>query len=184
MQMTRQIALLAAAFAVFAGQPAAAQDAGSDKVNTLIVYGDDECPQSSADQITVCARMDEGERFRIPQNLRQSDDPANEAWANRVQSFEAVGDFGPLSCSPVGLGGELGCTAEMIEAAYAEKRAGSDVRFAQLIEQARAERLSTIDEEAADTQARVEVLERQYMERIQREEDAAGEVTDPLPQPR
>lgn len=188
--MTR---LIVPAFAIFvsglAMQPAVAQtigvEPGSERVNTLIVYGDDECPQSTADEITVCARMDENERFRIPENLRLSDSPANESWATRVQSFEAVGDFGPLSCSPVGMGGELGCTAALIETAYAEKASSSSVRFSQLIEQARAERLSTIDAEAADTQARVEELERQYMEKVAREEAAEAAATpDPLPRPR
>jgi hypothetical protein len=154
--------------------PAAAQGAGEERVNTLIIYGDDQCPVSTGEEITVCARLDEGERYRIPESLRESENPANESWASRVRSFEAVGDFGPLSCTPVGAGGELGCTAKMIEAAYAEKAGGSNVRFAELIAQARAERLSTIDEEAAATQARVEELERQYMERVRREE--AGEA--------
>jgi hypothetical protein len=121
--------------------------------------------------------MDEQERFRIPEALRQSSDPANESWASRVRSYEAVGDFGPLSCSPVGAGGELGCTAQFIEAAYAERRSGPGVRAGELIAAARAERLETIDEEAADTQARVEVLEREYLERVERED--AGEVAPP-----
>ena len=146
--------------------PAAAQDEGGDKVNTVIIYGDDPCPPSTDGEIVVCARLDESERYRIPENLRQSDDPANVAWTERVKSFEAVGDFGPLSCSPVGAGGELGCTAEFIEAAYAERRGGPSVRAAELIAAAREERLSTIDAEAAATQARVEELERQYMERV------------------
>lgn len=154
--------------------PAAAQDEGGDKVNTVIIYGDDPCPPSTDGEIVVCARLDESERYRIPENLRQSDDPANVAWTERVKSFEAVGDFGPLSCSPVGAGGELGCTAEFIEAAYAERRGGPSVRAAELIAAAREERLSTIDAEAAATQARVEELERQYMERVRQEE--AGEV--------
>src|SRR5690606_16959082 len=117
------------------------------------------------------------ERYRIPERLRQSDNPANNAWANRVQAFEAVGDFGPLSCSPIGTGGELGCTAEMIEAAYAERAQSSNVRFSQLIAEERAERLSTIDADAAATQARVEELERQYDERIRRaQEGEEGEA--------
>jgi hypothetical protein len=153
--------------------PGAAQDVGGDKVNTIIVYGDDACPPSTGEQITVCARMDEGERFRIPENLRESGSPANESWANRVKAFETVGEFGPLSCSPFGAGGELGCTAKMIETAYAEKRQGSNVRFGQLIAAARQERLATIDAEAAETQGRVEEVERQYQERIRREQDAA-----------
>jgi hypothetical protein len=155
--------------------PAAAQDQAGDRVNTVIIYGDDECPTSEGNEITVCARLDESERFRIPERLRQSQDPANEAWASRVQAYEAVGNFGPLSCSTVGSGSELGCTPQLIEAAYAERRAGSGVRFSQLIEQERAERLATIDAEAAATQARVEEQERLYEAR----QRAAQEGTTP-----
>jgi len=156
--------------------PALAQEEGGDRVNTLIIYGDDECPKSEGNEIVVCARLDEGERYRIPERLRQSGDPANESWAEKVQAYETVGDFGPMSCSPVGAGGALGCTAKMIEAAYAERARSSDVRFSLLIEEERAERLSTIDEEAADTQARVEELERQYDERMRRAQE--GDETD------
>lgn len=170
---------LAASGALLALLPsgASAHDDAGDRVNTVIVYGDDECQQSSSDELVICVRMDEAERYRIPEALRQSESPANESWSNRVQAFEAVGDFGPLSCSPVGAGGELGCLAKIIEAAYAERRGGPSVRAAELIAQAREERLSTIDAEAAETQARVEELERQYMERVQRED--AGEVAPP-----
>jgi hypothetical protein len=164
----KRLALLVLATSAFgiASSPAAAQDAAGDRVNTVIVYGDDACPPSTGEEIVVCARMDEGERYRIPEALRQVDNPANESWANRVRSFETVGDFGPLSCSPVGAGGELGCTAQMIAAAYAERRTGPGIRAGELIAAAREERLAGIDAEAAATQARVEELERQYMERL------------------
>lgn len=169
--------LAACAFAA----PAAAQDDTGERVNQLIVYGDDECPVSDGETITVCARLDEGERFRIPQNLRESQSPANESWARRVRSYETVGNFGVMSCTPVGAGGDLGCTPQFIEAAYAERAQGSEVRFSQLIEEARAERLSEIDAEAAATQARVEELERQYMLRLERERAAElpGEEAPP-----
>ena len=164
--------------------PAAAQDDPGEKVNQVIIYGDDECPQSAADTITVCARMDESERYRIPERLRFSEDPANKSWTDKVKSFETVGAFGPLSCSTVGNGSELGCTAAFIEAAYAEKAQASEVRFSQLISEARQERLSEIDAEAAATQSRVEELERAYDERIAREQDAASGVDGaPLPSP-
>jgi hypothetical protein len=164
----------AAAAATLASAPAAAQQDAGDRVNTVIVYGDDECPQSSGSEIVVCARMDENERYRIPEALRQSTSPENEPWANKVRAYETVGNFGALSCSPVGSGGELGCTAKMIEAAYQERATSSDVRAGELIAAAREERLETIDAEAAATQARVEELERQYMERVRAED--AGEV--------
>jgi hypothetical protein len=164
----KRLALLVVATSAFgiASSPVAAQDAAGDRVNTVIVYGDDACPPSTGDEIVVCARMDEGERYRIPEALRQVDNPANESWVNRVKSFETVGDFGPMSCSPVGAGGELGCTAQMIAAAYEERRTGPGIRAGELIAAAREERLAGIDAEAAATQARVEELERQYMERL------------------
>lgn len=173
--MTRLLAFATATAAfAFVSAPASAQQEAGDKVNTVIVYGDDECPQSSDNEIVVCARMEENERYRIPEALRQSNNPANEPWANKVRAYETVGSFGALSCSPVGSGGELGCTAKMIETAYQERATSSDVRAGELIAAQRAERLETIDAEAADTQARVEELERQYLERARAEE--AGEV--------
>lgn len=180
-------ALLASA-ALFAA-PLAAQDQPGDRVNMVVIFGDDACPESTADEITVCARKAESERFRIPEKLRESEDGENVAWARRVEKFETVGAFGTLSCSPAGAGGITGCTQAMIDAAYGEKSEDAGIRFGQLIEQARAERLATIDEDAADEQARVEAIEREYMERLEREREA--EVPDnpdspdaePLPDP-
>ncbi|WP_427965955.1 hypothetical protein [Altererythrobacter sp.] len=164
-----------------AAVPAAAQEDAGDKVNMVIVYGEDACPQPADGEITVCARKAEDERFRIPENLRTSDSAANTAWTRRVESYEMVGDFGALSCDPAGAGGFTGCTQQMINAAYADKREGSDVRFSQLIEAARAERLSTIDADAAAEQERVEQIEREYMERLERERKGQlpGEVAAP-----
>ena len=74
--------------------------------------------------------------------------------------------------------------AKLIDTAYAEKREGSDIRFGQMIETERAKRLSTIDADAAATQARVEQLEKEYDAKIKAERDAeiAGTAA-PLPTP-
>jgi hypothetical protein len=178
--------LAAAAFAVPA--PALAQAEGpEEKYNQVIVYGDDPCPQSTEAEITVCARMDEDERFRIPEILRDSDAPENTAWSERVRQFETVGDFGIKSCTPVGPGGALGCTEKLIDQAFEERATSSNVRMGQLIEEERAKRLATIDADAAATQARVEAIEKEYMERLEREEAAAAADgpadADPLPSP-
>ena len=185
--MTRAalIALALSPLALIAGAgPALAQSDG-EKINQLIVYGDDPCPQSSEAEITVCARKGESERYRIPEVLRgDPDNPKNEPWTERVEAYETVGAQGIASCSPVGVGGATGCMARLIDAAYKERREGGDVRFGSLIEAARTERLSTIDAEAAATQARVEQLEKQYDARIAAERDAEtpGAVA-PLPTP-
>ena len=160
----------------------AAQDAG-EKVNQLIVYGDDPCPASTGSEITVCARKSEGERYRIPAPLRESGDlQKNEAWNNKVLAYETVGAFGTRSCSPVGPGGALGCTEKLINNAYAEKRESTDVRFSELIQAERAKRLATIDQEAADTQGRVEEAEKEYEARRRAAQEApAGDEAPSSP---
>ncbi|MET0587343.1 MAG: hypothetical protein ABWZ75_02375 [Novosphingobium sp.] len=160
--------------AVFIGSaPVMAQDAG-EKVNQIIVFGDDPCPVAAEGEITVCARKDESERFRIPEPLRETPSVRNDAWSNRVVAYETVGSAGTLSCSPVGAGGSTGCTQKLIDAAFAERRGASDVRFSQLIQEEREKRLATIDAEAADTQKRVEEIEKQYDERERARQDAQG----------
>ncbi|WP_288483654.1 hypothetical protein [uncultured Novosphingobium sp.] len=170
------IASTAAALAFAA--PALAQDgaetSGSDKVNQVIVYGDDPCPASTGDEITVCARKPEGERYRIPAPLRGVDRPTSEAWSNKVLAYETVGRFGTNSCSPVGAGGFTGCTQQMINKARAERENGTDVRFGDLIQKEREKRLSTIDATAADEQVSVEAEERAYEARKKAADAAAA----------
>ncbi len=178
--MIRQLALPLLAFVALSA-PAPAQDTAGDKVRMVIAYGDDEVAPPQGDEIVVVARLPEGDRYRIPESLRFSDDPANMAWARRVERLDMVGAFGTMSCSPVGLGGFTGCTQQLINAAAADRRDGSEARFSELIAAARAERLSTIDAEAAETQARVESLEKQYMERLERERNGALPGEDALP---
>ena len=114
-------ALAAAGAAALATAPAGAQQ---DKVRRLVVYGSDPCPRAaSGDEIVVCARRPETERYRIPKELRDqpSDDPENTSWAVRAESLEYVGRTGIQSCSTVGPGGFTGCWAEMMRQAREER---------------------------------------------------------------
>ncbi len=156
---------LAAAFAAVAlAAPAAAQNAappagsaGADsRVNQLIVYGNDPCPQS-ADEITVCARRPEADRYRIPEPLRDTENPESNSWANRALELQYVGRTGIQSCTPVGPGGATGCLMQLINQARAERRGADDVNWNALIEEARQERLGRIDQDA-------EVIEREQRE--------------------
>ena len=158
------------ALAALSAAPAAAQGTPEPKVNQLIVYGEDACPQSTDDTITVCARKGEHERFRIPELLREHSSPQNEAWNNKVLAYETVGRTGTMSCSPVGAGGWTGCSGKLIEQAYAEKSSDPGIKFGQMIAAERAKRLETIDQDAAETQARVEALELQMEARRKAEE--------------
>ncbi len=55
------------------------------------------------------------------------------------------------------------------------------MRFSQLIAEARSQRLATIDAEAAETQARVEQAEQDYLRRLGREQesDTPGDQSQP-----
>lgn len=144
----------------------------SDDVQTAIVYGEDAAPDCNDGMICVIARLPEGDRYRIPENLRFSDSPENSAWAQRVEKLQVVGKFGTLSCSPAGAGGFLGCTQELINQFSGEKRTDNNVRFSELIAAARTSRLATIDAKSAEEQARVEAIEREYMARLEKERAA------------
>ena len=166
--------LIAAPLAALAiASPAAAQDQAGDRVNMVIAYDESECPTPTIEgEIVVCQIVVEAERYRIPSNLRQSDSPENRTLNQRFEEIRYIGEFGTMSCSPAGAGGFTGCTQKLIDEAYAERSESENVRFSQLIEQARQERLSTIDEDAAAEQERVEQIEREYLERLERERDA------------
>lgn len=106
--------VIVAGFAALAASPAAAQV--SERV--LIIYGEDACPSSDGEEIVVCVRRDENERYRIPPELRDVRDlGANQSWLARSQAIEYVGRSGTMSCSPVGPGGFTGCTQELLRQA-------------------------------------------------------------------
>jgi opacity protein-like surface antigen len=120
------------------------------RVNQLIVYGTDPCPASSEDEIIVCARRPENDRFRIPAPLRETPGPASNSWANRATELQYVGRQGIGSCSPTGAGGATGCLVQFINQARAERGGADEVNWNALIEQARQERLSRIDAESEE----------------------------------
>ena len=105
--------------ATFGAAPALAQPS---RVSEIIVYGTDPCPRSTDDDVVVCARKPESERFRIPERLRTGGSlQSRQSWANRAIAFETYGKTGINSCSPVGAGGFTGCTQKLIDQAFRER---------------------------------------------------------------
>ncbi len=108
------MALVAADFAV----PVAPALAQQSSIAEIIVYGTDPCPRSTDDQVVVCARRPEAERYRIPKKYRDSGTKQErESWASRSKSLETVGATGINSCSAVGPGGYTGCLTQIIKQA-------------------------------------------------------------------
>lgn len=123
MRRLGSILLLVAAFA-----PVAAATAEPPQTTrTLVIYGDEPCPESKGDEIVVCARRPETERYRIPRELRDKGRPPSEiAWATRNEALdEEQRTARPGSCSVVGSWGQSGCWQQMLRQWYAERRARS-----------------------------------------------------------
>jgi hypothetical protein len=127
--MTRLMITLAAtavAMADFAALPAPAM-AQQNSVAEIIVYGTDPCPRSTDDQVVVCARRPESERYRIPEKLRPGGTPQQtESWANKAKVIETVGATGINSCSPVGPGGYTGCLTRVIKEAREQRKQSAE----------------------------------------------------------
>ncbi|MBQ1496916.1 MAG: hypothetical protein IIZ38_01240 [Sphingomonas sp.] len=127
------IVRLLVAAALLAG-PAMAQDSKQSqdtessgppkRVRSILLYGQEECPKpQSEEEIVVCANAGESP-YRIPKQFRNQpkQDAASQAWTNRVETVEEVNRAGlPNSCSPVGTGGQTGCTRQMIRQWYQER---------------------------------------------------------------
>ena len=121
--MTRAWRALAAFLVGIAG-PSAAQGPPPQRETRLVVYGDDPCPESGPDEIVVCARRPEEERYRIPAPLRRSERRTETSWSSRAAELEeAQRDTRPDSCSVVGSFGQTGCTQQMLRQWRAERRA-------------------------------------------------------------
>lgn len=184
--------LFVSALLLGSAAPGLAQDGapppsrGTERINQVIVYGDDPCPPAEGDDIVVCARMGEDERYRIPEVLRgDPNNPARESWTSRVTALERVGRTGTNSCTPSGLGGFTGCQAALINDAYAERGQAANVNWSNAVSEERRRRMEGFTEEA---QAQEEQALREEQARIAREGAAAAAAegspdADPLPSP-
>lgn len=133
----------------------------TDKVKLVYVYGDDACPVAAPDEIQVCAKMPEQERYRIPKELRGDPfAPQNQSWVNRARSLETVGASGINSCSTAGAGGFTGCFAKLAREAREERKTllGS-ATWKDAVAAQREKRLGTIDADSEKIEAEAKAAE-------------------------
>ena len=181
--LARLMFLTGAAITAMAAIPSAhAQDQmgpSNERIKQVIVYGDDPCPKSEGDEILVCARHDEKDRYRIPEELRNEPpgSTAHEAWGARAKSIEYVGRSGTESCSPVGAGGVTGCFNQIAAQAKAERALSGDKSWSELVAEKRQERLSKIDKDSEQIEERVKA------EEAARAQQEAGENATEAPAP-
>lgn len=101
------------------------------KTISIVVYGNDPCPQGKDDEIVVCAREPENERYRIPKRFRgkKEDAAPGNAWGNKVRASEDASRTAagiPDTCSAVGTGGQSGCYQHFITQAGQQRRQQKD----------------------------------------------------------
>jgi hypothetical protein len=115
-----KIIALAAMLGMIASPVFAAPTAGTTeaKISTLLVFGNDPCPRSTEDEVVVCARQPESERYRIPKQFRgkRYNAARDGSWAGTAKVLEYVSSRGlPGSCSFVGTAGQTGCFRRFLD---------------------------------------------------------------------
>lgn len=129
-----------------------------DRVDQLIVYDDADCPRDTDDTIASCIVVTGESPYRNPATLRPSAGRAEVTALERsrilLQPVSGVG-----SCSASGAGSIYGCAGQAYGDWKAERAERDEVRYGDLIAQARARRLALIDAEATDEQTAVDELD-------------------------
>lgn len=94
------------------------------RIRNLMLREGEKCPEPQGDEIIVCGKLDPGEMYRIPKELREEPVVAgNNPWTNRVETMMEANRPGlPNSCSPVGTGGQTGCNQQLIDQWHAARR--------------------------------------------------------------
>jgi len=123
--MMSKLLLTAATASIFAGLALPAAPALAQRTSEIIVYGTDPCPRSTDDDVVVCARRPEAERFRIPEVLRETGTlQQRQSWTKQAEALATAGATGVGSCSAVGPGGHTGCAQQEINRAFGDRREG------------------------------------------------------------
>lgn len=111
---------MAIGLTVLSASPATAQRA---QPSQIIVYGTDPCPRTTDDDVVVCYRRPESERFRLPEVLRpQGARQERQSWTRQAENLSTIGSTGLNKCSPVGPMGVAGCAQQEINQAFREVR--------------------------------------------------------------
>jgi hypothetical protein len=125
-----KVPLVVPLMAAFLPVAALAADPPARTVTTT-VYGTDPCPRPTGDEIIVCGREPEGERYRIPKRFRSGprvESGASASWASRVAGLEDAQRFTrPNSCSAIGSNGQTGCTQAMLQQWFRERHMAKDL---------------------------------------------------------
>lgn len=119
-------ALLAPAVPANADADLATQATPPERISFLVIFGEDKCPEAVGDEIVVCAPAPENDRYRIPKDLRDTEEDVvsgGSSWTSAVESLDGYSRAVlPNSCSVNGSNGFTGCTKAALDRWHAERR--------------------------------------------------------------
>ena len=97
------------------------------RIRQVTLAANEACPKSTAEEVVVCGTLNPDEQYRIPKRFRNNGPipPQNRSWVTRAQFVDEDGrrEAGiPNTCSPIGLGGQTGCS-ELAAKQWAAERA-------------------------------------------------------------
>ncbi|OQW48690.1 MAG: hypothetical protein A4S16_06035 [Proteobacteria bacterium SG_bin6] len=128
MRLVLMAALIALPAVASAQQPAddSYQAEPPQRIRSILVKPGEDCPKAEGNEVVVCAPIESP--YRVPRALRDEGPvkPQNQAWGARAlvldeESRRASGI--PNTCSPIGTGGQTGCTLQLIQQWQAERAA-------------------------------------------------------------
>ena len=95
-----------------------------ERISFLVAFGEEKCREPVGDEIVVCATVPENERYRIPVALRKKETVVTDrSWSSAVETLDSFArDLRPNSCSVNGSGGFTGCTQNLLQTWFAERR--------------------------------------------------------------
>ncbi|MBL0924326.1 MAG: hypothetical protein IBJ12_07650 [Sphingomonadaceae bacterium] len=95
-----------------------------ERISFLVAFGEEKCREPVGDEIVVCANMPENERYRIPLALRKKERVVTDrSWSSAVEALDSfASDLRPNSCSVNGSNGFTGCTQQLLQQWFAERR--------------------------------------------------------------
>ncbi len=101
-----------------------------ERISFLVAFGEEKCREPEGDEIVVCATVPENERYRIPLALRKKEAVVTDrSWTSAVETLDSFArDLRPNSCSVNGSGGFTGCTQQMLQQWFAERRGSLKAR--------------------------------------------------------
>jgi hypothetical protein len=109
------------------GQPGVVRNVGpgpTRRIRNVQLLTGQTCPKAEAGEVVVCGTPEEP--YRIPKQFRDVPHRGNDSWVNRAAEVDDVSRTAgglPNTCSPVGSGGQTGCSRVIANQFAADRRA-------------------------------------------------------------